>query len=257
MGCHLLQGREQPPGRVCALAAKPLLGVNGHSTAGSADGVCPFSFRRHSEIPRRMAPLMLPQVSPWRKIPQIISQKKILHVFLRHPFWHQHIATSGLIILATLAVVTPENTGAQSSPKENEGKLSIQHHMASSPHSATKHHSFPFQHDWIVPGALNCSLDMCDTCLLLAFQGNMRWDSNCLDMVHTFFKFEMPAFEHLVRWILTKLLFLAPFSPYFPCHPKKALNSSTFSSTILYITFDKLVLQNHPQFFQTMQTTPC
>lgn len=55
----------------------------------------------------------------------------------------------------------------------------------------------------------------------------------------------------------TQITFLSStFSPYFPCHPKKPLNSSTFSSAILYITFDKLVLQNHPQFFQTMQATP-
>lgn len=90
-------------------------------------------------------------------------------------------------------------------------KLTIQHHMAKSPHSATKHRSSPFQPDWILPSALNCSLEMCNACLLLTFQGNMRWNSNCLDVVHPF-KLEMPGFGCLVRWILSKLLFL-PLPP--------------------------------------------
>lgn len=161
MACHLLQGREQPLGRLCALAAKPLFGANGHSTAGSAEGAFPFSFRRHSEIPRRMAPWRFLRYLSEEKFLIRISQNKIMYRFPRHPFWHTHIVTSGLVILATLTVVTPENTGGQCVPMENKGKLTIQHHMANSLHSATKHHSFPFQPDWILPSALNRSLGMC------------------------------------------------------------------------------------------------
>lgn len=167
--CHLLQGREQPPGRLCALAAKPLSGVNGHSTAGSAQ-VCLFSYRRHSEIPRRTALWCFLRHLFEERFLKRISQRKMLHVSPRHPFWHQHFVTSGLVILAMLTVVTPENTGAQRAPQEKEGKGTTEHHMATHSYKAPL---LPLSAHWILPSALDCSLEMCDTCLLLNFQGNM------------------------------------------------------------------------------------
>lgn len=252
MDGHLLQGREQPPGRLCTLAAKPLFGVNGHSTAGSAEEVCPFSFRRHSEIPRRMALCCFLRYLSEEKFPKRISQKKILHVSPRLPFWHKHIVTSGLVILAALTVVTPENTGAQCAPWGSEGKLIIQHHMTNSykaplpPFSAQLNSAqcfesffgdvwhlspshFPREHE------VEFKLSGCGT----RFQAWNAW-------------IWMPG-----KMNFTQITFLtATFSPYFPYHPKKPLNTSTFSSAINYTAFDKLVLQNHPQFFQTMQATP-
>lgn len=57
---------------------------------------------------------------------------------------------------------------------KNQEKLSIQHHVFSSPHSARNHQSWPSQLQEALFSALDHSLGMHDTHLLLTTQGNMR-----------------------------------------------------------------------------------
>lgn len=112
--------------------------------------------------------------------------------------------------------------------RKEKGPLSI-----TWPHTATKHHSFPSQPIEFCP-VLWIALWRCVT-LVSFWISKGTWVEFILSGYGTHW---MPG-----KMNFTQIAFLtSTFSPYFPSHPKRALNSSTLLSAIPYITFDKLVL---------------